>query len=109
MLNTSIGRVGSAARVDASANVLRRNRKKTATAATSPRHESDGRSTPRGGWLINRLLCGVMGHRRLITTGAARILPNGRRREMFLCHACDGFAWRTASRNSTPKWSEVGV
>lgn len=109
MSNTSIGRVGSAARGAALAGVWQRNRKKTAPSANSPRHGFNSRSAPRGGWFINRLLCGVMGHRRLVTTGAARLLPNGKRREMFLCHACDGFAWKTAGRNSAPTWSEVGV
>jgi len=50
-----------------------------------------------------------MGHRRLVAAGVAGVLPSAKRRELFLCHACDSFAWKTGGQINTPTWSEVGV
>jgi hypothetical protein len=109
MTNNSIRAAGSAEWSGAPTGERPHNRNKTALATISPQRAADGRSAPRGGWLVNRLLCFVMGHRQLVPTGVARILPNGKRREMFLCHACDGFTWKTAGETTTSTWSEVGV
>ena len=109
MTNNSIRAASSAEWRGAPTGAWPRSRNKTAIATVSPQRAVDGRSAPRGGWLFNRLLCAVIGHRQLVSTGVARMLPNGKRREMFLCHACEGFTWKTASQATTSTWSEVGV
>jgi hypothetical protein len=80
-------------------------KKMAATAAQRP-IERDGAF--RGGWLVNRLLCLVRGHRHLVpTAAAAKILPNGVEQEIYLCHACGSYAWKTSKRTSIPNWAEL--
>jgi hypothetical protein len=78
---------------------------------TNPLHErASRRGALRGGWLVNRLACAVRGHRQLVATAAtARILPGNVRREIFLCHACDSYTWKTTPNGFVSNWSEVGV
>jgi hypothetical protein len=88
---------------------LRKGYRTTAGGSRKPA-AGDGPRAPRGGWLINRVLCAVMGHRRLLPTAAAeKLLPGGVRRELFMCHACDGYAWKSSSTNYRPSWSELAV
>lgn len=64
----------------------------------------------RGGWPVNRLVCAVRGHRLLVATAAAaKTLPSGGRREIFLCHACGSYAWKPTRNGYVSNWSEVGV
>jgi hypothetical protein len=63
-----------------------------------------------GGWLVNRLVCAVQGHRQLATTAAAtKLLPTGVRQELFLCHACGSYAWKATSKDFRFSWNEVSV
>ena len=84
---------------------------KTALAANAPRQRAIPSSgAPRGGWFFNRLVCALRGHRQLVATAAtAKILPGNLRREIFLCHACDSYAWKTTPNGFVSNWSEVGV
>ena len=71
-----------------------------------PVYSSSGAS--RGGWLVNRLLCLVRGHRHLLPTAAAtKVLANGREQDIYFCHACDSYAWKTTKRTSSPSWLEL--
>ena len=84
---------------------------KTALAANAPEQRASptGGALP-GGWLVNRLVCAVRGHRQLVATAAtAKILPCSVRREIFLCHACGSYAWKTIPNSYVSNWSEVGV
>jgi hypothetical protein len=92
--------------VSSSRDTANREKTESATAIAQRTRKSD--SAPRGGWLLNRLLCLLRGHRRLMpTAAAAKILPNGTEQEIYLCHACGSYAWRTSKRTSSPSWLEL--
>ena len=84
---------------------------KAAAVLKSPRQRASlTESAPRGGWLVNRVVCAVRGHRQLVATAAtAKILSSGMRRELFLCHACGSYAWKEMVNSYRPSWSEVAV
>jgi hypothetical protein len=86
-----------------------RKRRETAPAANARQRTGDNPSAPGGGWLINRLVCAVRGHRDLVAAGTAKIEPSGVRRELFLCRVCDSFAWKRTSNKYGFSWNEVGV
>jgi hypothetical protein len=64
-----------------------------------PKRATDGDRKLPGGWLLNRLACALLGHRDLTPTGSAKYLRNGARRELFLCHACDSYFWKSPSHS----------
>jgi hypothetical protein len=35
--------------------------------------------------------------------------PAGLTQELYLCHACGSYSWKTASQKNPPTWSELGV
>lgn len=89
----------------------RRRPLKTSLVANSPQQPAfPTGGALRGGWLVNRLVCAVRGHRQLVATAAAaKILPSGVRQELFLCHACGSYSWKTTRNRWVTCWSEVGV
>jgi hypothetical protein len=88
---------------EVSSGLEKTNREKiTAVATAAPRATESDRAT-RGGWLVNRLLCLVKGHRHLVpTAAAAKIMPTGVEQEIYLCHACGSYAWRTSNSRFSP-------
>jgi len=102
--------VGGAAWKGAPAGKRRRNCDAIAAKAIAGQSTSERDSIPRGGWLINRVLCAVVGHRRLWpTAAAAKLLPQGVQKELFFCHACSSYSWKTVNRSSHASWESVGV
>jgi hypothetical protein len=102
--------VGGAAWKGALAGKRRRNRDAIAAKAIAGQPTSERDSTPRGGWLINRLLCAVVGHRRLgPTAAAAKLLPQGVQQELFFCLACSSYSWKNVSPSPNASWESVGV
>jgi hypothetical protein len=110
MSEISARRVGSAAWRDALAVRKQPDRETIAETVTATQRASESDSAPPGGWLVNRLLCAVMGHRQLLpTAAAAKLLPSGVRREAFLCHACGSYFWKSVSQSPNSCWASVGV
>ena len=84
--------------------------KAAVVANASPRRGRPKTGALCGGWLVNRIVCAVMGHRLLVGTAATpKVLRSGVRRELCLCHACDSYAWQTTSTNHGFSWNDVGV
>jgi hypothetical protein len=81
------------------------------TASVNSRQRTgDNRGAPGGGWLVNRVLCAVLGHRRLFETAAAeKLLPSGARRQLSFCHACGSYAWKATDKHYSFSWDELGV
>jgi len=110
MSEISARRVGSAAWRDALAGRRQRNRETIAEAARKAQPAGETDSAPRGGWPVNRVLCAVMGHRQLLpTAAAAKLLPGGVHREVFLCHACGSYSWKSVSQGPNSSWADVCV
>jgi hypothetical protein len=92
------------------ASKRRRNRDAIAATVIAGQPTSERDSIPRGGWLINRVLCAVVGHRLLEPTAAAgKLLPQGVQQELFFCHACSSYSWKTVSQSPHASWESVGV
>jgi hypothetical protein len=109
MPDISVHRARSSAWKDALTGVWRRKRYETRAAANTGQRTSDNPSARRGGWFINRLVCAVRGHRDLVPSGTAKVRPNGVRRELYVCQACDSYAWKTTSNSHRFSWNDLGV
>jgi hypothetical protein len=77
--------------------------------ANSRQRTGDNQGASGGGWLVNRLVCALRGHRDLVASGTAKVQPSGVRRELFVCQACDSYAWKNTSHSHSFSWHDLGV
>ena len=84
-------------------------RQSCAAATPVAHHTGDTPTVWNAPWFLKRILCAVTGHRRLVAAGAAKILSDGVRQELYLCHACDAYSWRASGKQRSTSWSEVVV